>query len=225
MARRAKHLINNVADLLAYEEELDRSICGLPLTEERDSDFELEGAHGIAPSHYFVLDELFGHLSFDSDSHLLDVGCSTGRVLAYFLKEHLPGKATGIELDPECAAIAQSWTSRYDNLRVIQGNALEIDLTPYTDFYMFNPFSPTVLQKFISTIEWQIDRPCNLIHMSDNGDTWQYVGRPGWTEIASGEITALRNDRGFKILVYDYAQHYTIWHYDGSILRFANELE
>ena len=79
---------------------------------------------------------------------------------------------------------------------------------------MFNPLSPGALQQFIESIEYQVEHPCTIIHMSDNGDTWHYVGREGWTELASGAISTFRNERGYKIKVYDHPQHYTIWRHE-----------
>ncbi|MBQ6524559.1 MAG: RNB domain-containing ribonuclease, partial [Atopobiaceae bacterium] len=96
------------------------------------------------------------------------------------------------------------------------GSALDLDLSPYTHFYLFNPFDPNVLERFILALEEQLTHPFTLIHMSDNGDTWRYVGRPGWSELASGSIKNCQNDRGHKFSVYEWPQHYTVWHYDGA---------
>ncbi|MDO5119263.1 MAG: class I SAM-dependent methyltransferase [Coriobacteriales bacterium] len=217
MAKREANIINTYADLLAYEEALDRSISGISLgNDEEETRLAEQGAHDPTPTPYFVLEDLFSHYTFGQDSHLLDVGCGAGRVLAFFAHSGFPGHATGVELDPLLADAARTWTSRYDNLDVIQGSALDLDLSPYTDFYLFNPFSPSVLQQFIESIECQVPGPSTVIHMSDNGDTWRYVGRPGWTEIASGSFTSYRNARGRQVKVYDHPQHYTVWRYQGQ---------
>lgn len=214
MAHQKRQLITNVSDLLAHDEALDRAVCGFSLAEERETRYAIQGAHDASPTFYFVLDELFGRLAFDDSSHLLDVGCSTGRVLAYFVQKGLPGRATGVELDEELADVAARWTARYPNLNVITGSALDVNLNAYTHLYMFNPFSPWVLQKFIAALEEQLAHPLVIIHMSDNGDTWQYVGRSGWTELASGEIQDFVNARGFPVRAYDNPQHYSIWRYE-----------
>ena len=216
MAQRRQPLICNEADLVAYEAQIDRALCGVSLLDERETRFASEGAHDVAPTYYFVLEELFRHFSFDQESHLLDVGCSTGRVLAHFVRGGYPGRATGVELDPQLAAGAAAWTRRYDNVDVICANALELDLTPYTHFYLFNPFSPSVLEQFLAAIEAQVTQPITLIHMSDNGDTWHYVGRTGWTELASGTLQFLRNARGYRVKVYEDPQHYSVWRYEGA---------
>lgn len=206
--------IKNLSDLLAYEAELDSSICGISLANDGETRLAVQGAHDPTPSPYFVLEQLLAHLDLTDQSHLLDVGSGTGRVMAYFLYRGFAGQATGIELDPDLASATRAWTASHPNLHMLQGSVLDIDLSPYTDFYLFNPFAPHVLQRFIPALEEQLTHPCTLIHMSDNGDTWQYVGRSGWTELASGSFQYYRTDRGQNIEVYDCPQHYTIWRYE-----------
>ena len=214
MAKRRERLVCSEADLVAHDEEIDLAICGVPLFATDEARFPEQGAHGSSPTFYFVLQELFRHLDLDEGSHLLDVGCGKGRVLAYYLWQGFPGRATGIELDPEMASFARSWSARHDNLEVLEGSVLDLDLGPFTDFYLFNPFDPGVLRQFIEAVEAQVVRPCTVIHMSDNGDTWWYVGRPGWTELASGEILTYRNSRGQQVKVFQCPQHYTVWRFD-----------
>lgn len=216
MPQHANKAVDNLSDLLAYEAAVDISICGIALDEQLETRLANQGAHDPTPTPYFVLEELFGHFSFGPDSHLLDVGCGTGRVLAYFASQGYSGRATGIELDPALADQTWQWSRRHAGIRVLQGDALAIDLSPYTDFYLFNPFDPNILQQFIQAIECQVSHPCTVVHMSDNGDTWRYVGRDGWTQLATGSFQDYRNSRGYPIRVYDHPQHYTVWHYDGN---------
>ena len=215
--RRQTHavpVLRTLSDLLEYESTVDLAFCGVDLALKKETSFKEQGAHDPTPTHYFVLEQLFKHFAFDERTHLLDVGCGAGRALAYFLQQGLPGKMTGVELDPELAQTAKAWTARHANLNVMQGNALELDLGEYTDFYLFNPFDAPVLQRFIQELELQVHHPFTLVHMSDNGDTWWYVGRDGWTEVASGEIQAFRNARGVTVNAYEHPQHYTVWRYE-----------
>ena len=205
---------DNLTDLTAWEAALDRSICGISLADDRPTRLADEGAHDATPTYHFVLDELFDQVSLDERTRLLDVGCSVGRVLAHYVWRGYPGRATGVELDPELAGIAQAWTARHPQLQVVQGNVLDLDLGAYNLFYLFNPFSPNVLQRFIEALEAQAQADAIVIHLSDNGDTWHYVGRPGWSELASGRIQHFRNARGRQVKAYDDPQHYTIWHYE-----------
>ena len=211
----AGHGVLTYDDFLGQEEQIDKSVCGQSLEEPFRSRLADDGAHDPTPTPYFVLEELFEYFKLDERSHLLDVGCATGRVLAYFLHAGLPGRITGIELDPWLASFAQSWTAKKSRVEVLLGSALDLDLSPYTDFYLFNPFDQGILQRFIEEVERQVPR-CTFVHMSDNGDTWRYVGRPGWTECASGSYQHFRNARGSRVKVYDHPQHYTVWRYEAE---------
>ena len=217
MSRRTQHrepLIVTRTDLLAWEAAQDQLVTGVALDDQAVTRLADQGAHDPDPTPYFVLDELFGHLALSEHSHLLDVGCGTGRVLAYSVLRSLPGRMTGIELDPQLAERARTWAKRYPKLEVLTGSALDLDLAPYTDFYLFNPFDQGILQRFIEKLELEVTRPCTVIHMSDNGDTWRYVGRSGWTELASGSFQSFRNARGYQVKMYDHPQHYTVWRHE-----------
>ena len=53
-----------------------------------------------------------------------------------------------------CARLAaRLWDHDSGSLTVGGVEVLDVDLNRYTDLYMFNPFSPGVLQQFIETIE------------------------------------------------------------------------
>ena len=208
-----RYRIKTEADLIAADDAIDRAVCGRSLACREKTLLAEQGAHDPTPTPYFVLQELFGRLEFDDRSHLLDVGCSTGRVLAHFLREGYPGQATGVELDPELAAVAQAWTSAHARLHVVEGSALDLDLSPFTHIYLFNPFDSNVLRDFISSIEERVGHPCTVVHMSDNGDTWWYLGRPGWTEVASDSFQYYVDERGYPVTIYENPQHFTIWRY------------
>ncbi|MDO4399872.1 MAG: class I SAM-dependent methyltransferase [Coriobacteriia bacterium] len=208
--------IRTAAELFAADEAIDEAVCGIRLLDPGETRLKALRAHDPTPTPYFVLEELFKHYSFDKRTRLLDVGCGTGRVLAYFLKAGFPGKATGVELDPLLAATARFWASSHANLSVKEGSVLDLDLEAFTDFYLFNPFDWTVLQEFIAQVETQVRRPCTVVHMSDNGDSWWYMNRAGWTEVASGEFQHFTNERGYPVKVYESPQHYTVWRFEGA---------
>ena len=127
-------------DLLAADAARDIALCGRSLDTAASvrSDLVSSGAHEPTPTPYFVLEELLGKLDLTADDRLLDVGCGTGRVLAY-AASRLPCRATGVELDAHLANIASSWTASFPQLSVIAGSVLDISLAPYTCFYLFNP--------------------------------------------------------------------------------------
>ena len=217
MARQTEAQIRTEADLIAADDAIDRITCGVSLACRETTRFQAQGAHDPTPTPYFVLEELFGYFAFDPRSHLLDVGCSTGRVLAYFLRGGFSGRATGVELDLELAEAARSWTAPHANLQVVQGSVLDLNLSGFSDFYLFNPFDSRVLSKLIQNIEEQVVRPVTVVHMSDNGEVWWYLGRPGWTEVASGTFQDFRNGRGYPVRIYDDPQHWTVWRFDPAL--------
>ena len=142
------------------------------------------------------------------------MGCGAGRVLAYAVEAGLPGHFTGVELDPALAARAQSWTGPFDQVDVVCGSALDMPLESFTHFYLFNPFDNNVLLAFLDKLEVQARRRVVLVHMSDNGENYSYMGRPGWTLQEQGEFWRYPHgdNRGFA--VFGCPQHYSIWRLD-----------
>ena len=206
--------ISNKDQLFAADEQRDIALCGRSLAEPGTTRFAKQGAHDPTPTPYFILESLFSDLEFFDDSHLLDVGCGTGRVLSFFVQSGLPGKATGIELDPDIAEYARAWTRRFENVDVLCDNALEMPLDAFTHVYLFNPFDTNVLMQFIMKVEAEARRPLTLVHMSDNGETYSYIGRSGWSLLRQGEFQSYRTATGRSFHVYDCPQHFSIWRFD-----------
>lgn len=211
----ASQVITTKADLFAADAARDAAMCGRSLdavTSARRGLAEA-GAHDPTPTPYFVLDELLAPLGLTKDDHLLDVGCGTGRVLAYAAAQ-LPCRATGVELDPSLAAAAATWTAPHERIDVISGSVLDIPLTSYTGFYLFNPFDTPVLERFLDKLEREVRRPVTLIHLSDNGESYAYQGRPGWHLMRTGAIQTYQAPSGQRIQVYDFPQRYSVWGFD-----------
>ncbi|WP_417047003.1 class I SAM-dependent methyltransferase [Enorma massiliensis] len=208
--------IASKADLLAADAARDIALCGRSLGEADPvhPDLASAGAHEPTPTPYFVLEELLGKLGLTANDHLLDVGCGTGRVLAYAASQ-LPCRATGVELDARLANIASSWAASSPQLNVIAGSVLDISLAPYTCFYLFNPFDTAVLTRFLDKAEREAARPFTLVHMSDNGESFAYLGRPGWRLVRSGSIQMFQKASGRSIKFYEFPQHYSVWRYEG----------
>ncbi len=181
----------------------DVAIAGRPLERAERSRHAEEGAHDPTATPYFVLEDLLGAVGLCEDSHLLDVGCGAGRVLAYFVDAGLPGRVTGVELDAELAAEAAAWSARYERVNVVAGSALDLPLAGYTHVYLFNPFDTPVLEAFLDRLEREAVGPVTLVHMSDNGEWPAYLGRDGWTVLREGAFD-LSGAKG------DCPQHYTV---------------
>ena len=93
----------------------DLAVAGRSLERDEATRHAGAGAHDPTATPYRVLEELLGDLGLTEGSHLLDVGCGAGRVLAYFVGAALPGRVTGVELDRALATEAAAWSARYPN--------------------------------------------------------------------------------------------------------------
>lgn len=208
--------IASKADLLAADAVRDIALCGRSLgkADPVHPDLASAGAHEPTPTPYFVLEELLGKLGLTANDHLLDVGCGTGRVLAYAASQ-LPCRATGVELEARLASIASSWSASSPQLDVIAGSVLDISLAPYTCFYLFNPFDTAVLTRFLDKAEREAAPPFTLVHMSDNGESFAFQGRPGWRLVRSGSIQMFQTASGRSIKFYEFPQHFSVWRYEG----------
>ena len=69
-------------DLLVADAERDQAICGRSLACDDATALVDAGAHDPTATPYFVLEELLPAIGLSPQSHLLDVGCALGRVLA-----------------------------------------------------------------------------------------------------------------------------------------------
>ena len=181
----------------------DVAVAGRPLERAEKSRHAAAGAHDPTATRYFVLENLLGTVGLSEGSHLLDVGCGAGRVLAYFVEAGLPGRVTGVELDARLAADAAAWSARYERVSVVAGSVLDLSLAGYTHVYLFNPFDTPVLVAFLDRLEREAAGPVTLVHMSDNGEWLAYLGRTCWTVLREGFFD-LPGETG------DCPQHYTV---------------
>lgn len=201
-------------EIRALDVQRDVRVCGRSLEGPETSRFTAEGAHEPTATPYFVLEAIFPRIGLSEESHLLDVGCGMGRTLAFFADARLPGHATGIELDSAIASQAAEWTAAFENLETLQGNALDVPFAPYSHFYLFNPFDNRILLEFISKVEAETTAPVVIVHMSDNGETYSYLGRNGWTLQEHGEFQDVPSPSG-SCRFYEHPQHYSIWRFSG----------
>ena len=225
------------ADLLEADARLDVAISGFHLTGEaggrasahggrtsarvahevaHSAHEPARGAHEPTPTPYFILSDLLGRLGLDAGAHVLDVGCGAGRVFAYAAATGSPCRVTGVEVDAALSDRAAAWTRGNDRFRVLNASALDIPLSGYTHFYLFNPFDSDVLVRFLDGIEGQVRHKVVLIHMSDNGEWLAYLGRPGWRRAGEGEYHMHPSPGGGEFPMFGCPQHYSIWEYDPS---------
>lgn len=214
LERTAEQLYEGVSTregLAAADIAIDRLIAGAPLDPGELRAPCAPGAHAPTPTPYFIARDLCAKMDLDGSSHVLDVGCGMGRMLACHAAMRLPGRVTGVELDAELAARAAAWTRAHDGLAVVSGSALDMPLSSYTHFYLFNPFDSAVLARFLDTLEREAGASVLLVHMSDNGENYAYLGRPGWKLREEGFFHEFCEGRRRSFEVYGCPQHYSIW--------------
>jgi predicted RNA methylase len=107
-------------------------------------------------------------LRLADDDVLIDVGCGSGRVVCCAAR--LPIRAAlGVELVPEAARRAQSNLvtlrgRRATTCAVVQGDALDFDISDATVIFLFNPFGEGTMSHFLRKVsEAQVARR-NLEH-------------------------------------------------------------
>ena len=137
-------------------------------------------------------------LDIKSTDKILDVGCGKGSALKTISKFPF-GLVAGIELSEVIASIARNnfRKTTYNQIEIFTGDILDFDfLSNFNIFYLYNPFSREILQKFISKL-----------YMVGYGHTIIY-NNPIDPELmlAHGYTEKLRcqNTWGSPIIVYEY---------------------
>ncbi len=138
---------------------------------------------------YLDLHKLFHDDEFCATDRFIDAGCGKGRTLAFLLKNKFPGSITGVEQNPETAAVAQQWTQkRHTKINIITSNAFNIDYNDYTVVYLCPPAQCRYFLQFIELLESQLTHPLRLYYITDTfgGNSMgkyceEYTDkRPGW---------------------------------------------
>ena len=98
----------------------DVAVAGRSLERAERTRHAAAGAHDPTATPYFVLEDLLDGLGLNADSHLLDVGCGAGRVLAFFVGAALPvalyfcrGKAQKLMASAVILALMTSMSPSY----------------------------------------------------------------------------------------------------------------
>lgn len=107
-------------------------------------------AKDTVPTDWYFLHHMMSEFNFGEGDNIVDVGCGTGRVLAYLARRFPLARLTGIELNQQVAAIAAKMAP--SKCEVISGNILEVCPDDTNVFYMFNPFYAEIMQEFCENI-------------------------------------------------------------------------
>lgn len=83
---------------------------------------------GTEARRYSIIKEVFNKITLNSDHRVLDVGCGTGRIVAYLYYNNPNCLLLGIEINPIAFKICTSWT-KGTNIEVIQDNIFNISIS------------------------------------------------------------------------------------------------
>lgn len=207
-------LIINNRILNIFDAIQDKKICGCSLVKYVPSLFrESKGATGSQSTRYFILDEIFKGEHFTENDNFMDIGCGKARVIAYLLKNNFSGNLSGVELNDSVANFAKNLTKNYDNVSIINGDALECDFSSYNIFFLGRPFETDFFIKFIKKFENELSRPVKVFYWADQQSGNFLNNRDGWN--------LLRREWIFKKRFYlsSTPQRYSIWTYTPSNYR------
>lgn len=191
----------------------DMRICGQDLSRSYPSKFRDDkngiGMTSTQATRYPVLKRIFSGVEVNKEDSFLDVGCGTGRVLAFCIKEKYPCSIEGIEINEVPGNIALSWAKRYQNVHVLIGDAFSLNYDQYTILFLGRPFLPKTFAEYISLIESQLTHPITFIYWVDQQSGKYLFNRDGWT----------MKKRGIIKKIYEDPQWYSIWEYTPQISK------
>lgn len=151
------------------------------------------GAHNIANSGYAELEKYFAQLDVTNSDVLVDIGCGKGRVINFWLQKYPSNQIIGIEIDPDVAAFTSNRLSKYSNVSIICGSAIDLFPDKGTIFYLYNPFSEAVTKQFFDLLLTKTDdhreinvvyHNCEFIYVMENNSKskvtkYSFTSEPG----------------------------------------------
>lgn len=116
---------------------------------------------------------------------LVDVGCSAGRVLNWWLYRYPANRLVGIELDPELADTTARRLANWRRVNVYAGDAVDLMPPEATIAYLANPFRGDVLERWQKAVAercpnlhaWLYVRPKYRQHLDPK--LWTWTEHPG----------------------------------------------
>ena len=181
--------IRRVISLRNFLDSLhDRRVCGISLERCIPSPFEeSRGIVDTISTPYASLEAVFESESFSKDDILLDVGCGLGRPLAYLEESEFAGQLVGVEINQAIATQTEQWAKRYDNIRIICAGAFDMDITPFTKYFMWYSMLPATFEKYLRKVENEAIRPLRFYYIGNSGQAI-FENSPHWTLARNGCI-------------------------------------
>ena len=193
----------------ALDNKRDKKISGRNLGVFVPTPFaRSHGATGSQSAPYLGLAKVMQDFDPKSEDSFIDIGCGKGRVIAYLLRNNCPCKITGIELNPSVASVAKSWTERYPNVEIVEGDAFGLDYNDYNVLFMYRPMETDTFKLFVNLLEMQLTHKIRLYYYVDHQSGYYLNDRPGWNLIRREDIY---REGGYYI--HKEPQRYSVWEY------------
>ena len=128
---------------------------------------ESHGATGSQSAPYLGLSKVLKGLYLSRSDSFVDIGCGKGRVIAYLLSRGFECKITGIEINPDVAQVAKSWTPKYPNVEIVEGDAFGLDYNDYNVLFMYRPMETDTFKLFIDLLEMTLTHSIKLYYYVD----------------------------------------------------------
>ncbi len=215
-----KDIVKRIKGRIIYTIEhcYDMKICGQDLSECIPSLFRDDkngiGITGTQATKYAALKRIFSSVELKETDSLIDVGCGMGRVLAFCIKEKYPCLLNGIEINEVPGNVALSWSKRYEQVKILIGDAFLLDYNQYTVLFLGRPFLPKTFAEFIQMIESQLTHPITFIYWVDQQSGKYLVNRDGWV---MKKRDVIRKIYGMKLSTGP--QWYSIWEYTPKTIK------
>lgn len=181
---RIKKALNNRL-LGAIDLYYDMKICRTNLSRYEPSVFRDDkngiGSTGSQATSYIILKKIFSHVNLMASDSFIDVGCGKGRVLAFLLKEHCKARLNGIEINKVAWEVANEWTKKRMNVKIMFGDAFKLDYQQYNVLFFGRPFLPKTFIRFIELLESQLTHRITFIYWVDHQSGYMLYNRRGWT--------------------------------------------
>ena len=150
-----------------------------------------ESAYPVQSISYMYLVEFVKNVKFEPNDVFVDVGCAWGRLIGYLLKKTDISKFYGVELNEKIASKAKKHFKNKSRVEIISGDILENIPTDATVYYLFNPFSADVLDKFLTLLEEKIDHSVKIFYLYPTCSR-VFEKHPAWKMTETVELSPKR---------------------------------
>lgn len=165
--------------LRLYSKYLDYKITKNFLGDEIETPFREQGFFNTQSTEYDELNKIFKDYPISSDDVFVDIGCGTGRVIAYLLYKKKLCNIIGIEINSDVIISTEKFFNKYENVQFFKGNAIEELPLNTTVIYLYNPFDFNNFVKLIDRIENNFSH-IRVIYFNLKFLDF-FVDRKGWT--------------------------------------------